>query len=168
MNKSEKIKAELSNFWLKQLDQSRTNALHGTNDKPSQKVSPSMADLSSRRQFQRVSGYARGKQEKNNSAGTPGIAGSKKRLGGNSSTVAKLESSRDAGPADPLHKWLDPNAIAGQCEGRFYIEAVDVLSLKQAQGDWNYPAGNLSEPAHSHPDWILIDDRLMWLSAPSS
>ena len=161
MNQSENIKAELSNFWLKQVDEKRANPLHGTKDKPSQRVSTLVPDMFLQRQLQRVSGHVGGNREKNGSAGMVQIADERP------STVVKLESSRDASTADPLRKWLDPNAAAEQCEGRFYIKAVDVLSLTQAQRDWNCPAGNVSEPNLSHPNW-LTDDRLMWLSAPSS
>jgi len=168
MDKPENIKTELSNFWLKQLDQIRANPVNGIQDKPSPKVSPLMPDLFSRRQLQRVNGHARGKRERSGSAGVPTLAGNEKRLGGRPATVVKIESNRDASTADKLRKWLNPNAAAEPCEGQFYIAAVDVLSLKQAQRDWDCSAGNVAKPVRSHLDWSVIDASLMWLSAPSA
>jgi len=165
MRKSEKIKRELHSFWLKQLDQSKDNSIHGANDQRSQLTSTLASDPFFQRQLQRVSGRTKEKRAVNGLAvGAPKIAVMEKLLTARHATA--VESSRDA--ADKLRQWLSQNAAAEPFEGQFYVKQVDLLSLQQATHDWNISAGNEDEACRSRPSCLAIDDRFCWLSAPSA
>ncbi|HTN73086.1 MAG TPA: hypothetical protein VMO00_18540 [Methylomirabilota bacterium] len=163
MEKSAKIKRELHNFWLKQLDQCKDDDARGRKDRSSQQLSDLASDAFFQHQLERL----------NRHAVKPGakwsrITSGEKRVDAGSVAAPKIvESSHHAGAADKLRPWLDQNLEAVQLDGQFYVKAVDVLSLQQAEQDWNSPTSNGYRASYSPPDWLAIDDSLMWLAAPA-
>ena len=129
MKESKKIKRELHNFWLKQLDQREENDADRLKAQSPQQFSPLAADILFQRQLQR------------------------------------LKTQRAGNPTG--HECLGHDFGAEGFEGQFYVTAADFLSLQRAEQDWNRSAGETSAPPRLSAEWQNIDDRLMWLGAPS-
>lgn len=169
MKKSEKMKRELHNFWLKQLDQNKGNDTHGRNDQQSRQSLSLASDSFYQRQLQRLTSQTGGKPAVNGSSiQSPRIAVVEKHIDARPMAAAKFVESNQANATDRLRQWLSQNVAAEQFEGQFYVKAVDLLSLERAKQDWNSSTGNAYAGSCSRPGWLAIDDRLMWLSAPCS
>jgi len=170
MKESEKIKRELHDFWLKQLDQRKDNGAHSQKDPSFQQPSPLALDAFFQRQPERSSRQHAVKRAANGSViESPGIIFDEKQVAARPVAAPNLiESNHHASATDKLRQWFGQNFAAEPLVGRFYVKAVDLLSLQQAEQDWNHSTSNGYEASHSLPYGLAIDDRLMWLAAPSS
>lgn len=159
MKKSEKIKRGLHSFWLKQLDESKGNGAHGRNDEQSRQSSNLASDPLYQRRLQRMTSQTGEKPAVNGSCiQSPRIVVVEKQV---------ARPNHHASATDKLRQWLTQDIAAGQFEGQFYVKAIDLLSLERAKQDWSSSTGSGYEGSYSRSDWLTIDDRLMWLSAPS-
>ena len=165
MANSEKMKRELQKFWLNQLDQHKNGGVHSLTAPLPQQRSAVASHGIFQRQLRRLNRRHAAKPAANDPA-----VGSKRFISCEKPVDARpvaTEPNQLASATDRMRQWFSRDGAAGQFEGQFYVKAVDVLSLRRAKQDWNNAPGDGDETFRSRSAGLAIDDRLMWLSAPS-